>query len=304
MGAYNSGDEVQNASNDHVTVNVGRAYNLTLKGTPAKVADGDAGIDEDVRDTYGIELTGTYYAYVDFQALYRILVDDGVTTYIDHCIFRYMNDCSVSLVWSNGPNAKGGGTAYISNVVGIDSGDNAFEWTYGRYYFSGFVDVFNYKNASQIVRILNLGGLEILFTSTVKGWFNGEYKAYSSYASYDSKDPYANIIGFSNTEPSEANGVLFGSSSEAVWSNPKNGVVSDAATGLNVLFKSYLGMDISFLTTKAESGLTSFKCQYQENGKSLVFNAEHLAWHAARVYRDTAMVGWNIEDHVAGENTL
>ena len=304
MGAYNSGDEVQNASSDHVTVNIGRAYNLTLKGTPAKVADGDAGIDEDVRDTYGIELTGTYYAYVDFQALYRILVDDGVTTYIDHCIFRYMNDCSVSLVWSGGPNAKGGGTAYISNVVGIDSGDNAFEWTYGRYYFSGFVDVFNYKNASQIVRILNLGGLEILFKSTVKGWFNGEYKAYSSYASYDSKDPYANIIGFSKTEPSEANGVLFGSSSEAVWSNPKNGVVSDAATGLNVLFKSYLGMDISFLTTKAESGLTSFKCQYQENGKSLVFNAEHLAWHAARVYRDTAMVGWNIEDHVAGENTL
>lgn len=305
MGDYNKTIEDPSDVNTHVDVNIGKVYNTTLKGAPAKADDG-SGVSEDTRNAYAIAVVGTHFYYVDFQALHRVYLGDGVTTYIQNCIFRYMADCSVSLVYSRGPNSNGGGTAYISNVVGIDCGDNAFEWTYGTYHFSGFIDVFNYKNTKQILSILNLGSiLEGIFNGTVKGWFNNEYKEFSSYTSYDSKDPYVNIVGFSTTEPSSVNGVWFGSGAEESWSDPQNGAVSDAATGLNVLFKSYLGMmDISFLTTKAESGLTSFKCQYKENGNSLVFNAEHLAWHAARVYRDTAMVGWNIEDHVAGENTL
>ena len=138
---------------------------------------------------------------------------------------------------------------------------------------------------------------------------DGEFKDYSSYTSFDSRksNPYDTIAGFSTTAPSESDGVYF---SDGVWHDPAaTGQVADAETGLNVLNKSIdlilKEISISFLTTKAaDNDYNTFKCHYAEEGESLVFNALHLAWHAARVYRNAESVGWHMEDHVAGENTL
>lgn len=306
MGDFNKANADPSNANAHTQIAINRVYNTVLKGAPAKT---DEGIDGDTRNAYCIEVKGTHYYYCDLQALHRIYVDDGVTTYIQNCVFRYMADCSVSLVYSDGSNSNGGGTAYIKNVVGIDSGDSTFEWSYGTYHFSGFVDVFNYKNAGEIADILN--GWGFLVTGMIKDMFgtDGEFKDYSSYTSFDSRksNPYANIAGFSTTAPSESDGVYF---SDGVWHDPAaTGQVADAETGLNVLNKSIdlilKEISISFLTTKAaDNDYNTFKCHYAEEGESLVFNALHLAWHAARVYRNAESVGWHMEDHVAGENTL
>lgn len=308
MGDFNKANADPSNANAHTQIAINRVYNTVLKGAPAKT---DEGIDGDTRNAYCIEVKGTHYYYCDLQALHRIYVDDGVTTYIQNCVFRYMADCSVSLVYSSGSNSKGGGTAYIKNVVGIDSGDSTFEWTYGTYHFSGFVDVFNYKNANEIADILNLGILSFLVTGTIRNMFKtgGDFEDYGSFAGFDSKksEPYANIAGFSTTAPSEANGVWLGSGNngQGTWSNPTRGIVSDGETTLHVLYKNILAYPVSFLTTRAaENDYNTFKCHYAEEGESLVFNALHLAWHAARVYRNTELVGWHMEDHVAGENTL
>lgn len=308
MGDFNKANADPSNANAHTQIAINRVYNTVLKGAPAKT---DEGIDGDTRNAYCIEVKGTHYYYCDLQALHRIYVDDGVTTYIQNCVFRYMADCSVSLVYSSGSNSKGGGTAYIKNVVGIDSGDSTFEWTYGTYHFSGFVDVFNYKNANEIADILNLGILSFLVTGTIRNMFKtgGDFEDYGSFAGFDSKksEPYANIAGFSTTAPSEANGVWLGSGNngQGTWSDPTRGIVSDGETTLHVLYKNILAYPVSFLTTRAaENDYNTFKCHYAEEGESLVFNALHLAWHAARVYRNTELVGWHMEDHVAGENTL
>ena len=308
MGDFNKANADPSDANAHKTIAINRVYNTVLKGAPAKT---DEGVDGDTRNAYCIEVKGTHYYYCDLQALHRIYVDDGVTTYIQNCVFRYMADCSVSLVYSSGSNSKGGGTAYIKNVVGIDSGDSTFEWTYGTYHFSGFVDVFNYKNANEIADILNLGILSFLVTGTIRNMFKtgGDFEDYGSFAGFDSKksEPYANIAGFSTTAPSEANGVWLGSGNngQGTWSDPTRGIVSDGETTLHVLYKNILAYPVSFLTTRAaENDYNTFKCHYAEEGESLVFNALHLAWHAARVYRNTELVGWHMEDHVAGENTL
>ena len=308
MGDFNKANADPSDANAHKTIAINRVYNTVLKGAPAKT---DEGVDGDTRNAYCIEVKGTHYYYCDLQALHRILVEDGVTTYIQNCVFRYMADCSVSLLWTNAGHSKGGGTAYIKNVVGIDSGDSTFEWTYGTYHFSGFVDVFNYKNAEEIIEILNLGIFGIGFTGTIRNMFKsgGDFEDYGSFAGFDGKksEPYANIAGFSKTEPSESDGVWLGSGNngQGTWNDPTQGIVSDGETMLHVLYKLVLVYKVSFLTTKAaDNDYNTFKCHYAEEGESLVFNALHLAWHAARVYRNAESVGWRMEDHVAGENTL
>ena len=155
------------------------------------------------------------------------------------------------------------------------------------------------RDADEISDILGTFGF--LVTGTIRNMFKtgGDFEDYGSFAGFDSKksEPYANIAGFSTTAPSESDGVWLGSGNNGLgtWSDPTKGIVSDGETMLHVLYKSVVLYKVSFLTTKAaENNYNTFKCHYAEEGESLVFNALHLAWHAARVYRNAELVGWNM----------
>ena len=121
------------ASAGDLTTSVGRAYNVTLKGT-TPVAGAD-------KSNYRLDFTGSRFYYCSIEACWKGIWPAD-PCYVKNTGFRYMNDMAVQV---SGAAKK----VYLENLAVVDA-NSGFESQLEGFYVKGFIDVFNYKSENDL----------------------------------------------------------------------------------------------------------------------------------------------------------
>lgn len=258
------------ASAGDLTTSVGRAYNVTLKGT-TPVAGAD-------KSNYRLDFTGSRFYYCSIEACWKGIWPAD-PCYVKNTGFRYMNDMAVQV---SGAAKK----VYLENLVVVDA-NSGFESQLEGFYVKGFIDVFNYKSENDLK--------EFVASSSTREKLIQAAKDKGILETSASGMQYVNLAFYLGKKGGDVRPIYFWNGTEYVGGDAGNSLAGGAELQ-RVYANKLLGiLDFSVWSYVGRSDIR-LGCQYLADG---VENAAHLSWHMDRLNRNPSLAGWSMSDHDA-----
>lgn len=291
---YGNGHQINfKARNDTVaagkdlTVGLGRCYNVVLKGTTVDNASGTIN-----KDDFKTDMNGSYFYYCQIMACYKGIWPNN-PCYIKNSTFQYMKDMAVQI--SNEEKE-----VYIENIVAVDV-NSGLEFQKEGYRIKGFVDVFNYKDETELEAMIKaglglLGGLSGIVMDEIRSTLRDE-TTYDDYWQDINGSIVLNIVGFNGKNNTDSMYFYKGGDLDPLNKNSydkqSNEFAADGLTGIKL--EPWIGK-CSMWTYVTSYEFIQFECHkiWDESKGAYVENSAHLALHLNRVHRDLDLLEGNV----------